>query len=276
MDFGLKRSPLAACVLALATCGFVGCPSTPITPPGPVDTDETARLGNDEQLATARALALKGTPSPAPELDLLVKLAEAATPELGLEALVGAGGKAPIPTLVPGDAVEIGVFGYESYTGVTQVSPEGEVAITAVGSVKAVGLTTSQLAKAVAIVHPKAEQVHAGLEAQTDHLVAARVAEGLHGLLEAGDEFLVLGVADGLLADLVERPLEVVDGQNERIGGGGVGRRRSAARGDPPGLVDHQRAGLDATRVPALRGRGLAGRRGEHVRGRGDRGGGEQ
>ncbi|MCA8924960.1 MAG: SLBB domain-containing protein [Planctomycetes bacterium] len=150
MDFGLKRSPLAACVLALATCGFVGCPSTPITPPGPVDTDETARLGNDEQLATARALALKGTPSPAPELDLLVELAEAATPELGLEALVGAGGKAPIPTLVPGDAVEIGVFGYESYTGVTQVSPEGEVAITAVGSVKAVGLTTSQLAKAVA------------------------------------------------------------------------------------------------------------------------------
>lgn len=145
MQLARTRRALACASLG-AVLALCGCPSAPVVTPPP----DNGPPIEDEQLATARALALKGTPSPTPELDLLVQLAQDTTPKLGLEDLIKDGGGAPTPTLVPGDSIEIGVFGHEAYTGVTQVSPEGEIAITAVGSVKAAGLTTSQLAHAIA------------------------------------------------------------------------------------------------------------------------------
>lgn len=205
MRFGFARA-LTACLLLAA----VGCNGTP-TPP-PTDGGFEATPGKDEQLATARALALKGTPSSTPELDLLVRLAQETTPELGLEDLVSDDGRPPTPTLVPGDAVEIAVFGHEAYTGVTQVAPDGSVAITAVGSIKAVGLTTTQLAQSIAkfLVDPgplkEAAPVTVRLETPAERLVSVVGRVRAHRVQEGG-----AGLSTSLIPLTPYKPLSVYD-----------------------------------------------------------------
>src|SRR3546814_15210731 len=69
------------------------------------------------------------------------------------QAPLAGSGAAPPPAeafrLSPGDKVKIATFGEETLTGDFEVSPAGTIAFPLIGEVKAAGLQTEELSKAI-------------------------------------------------------------------------------------------------------------------------------
>lgn len=149
----MPRVPPARVWTLIVLTVLAGCGSPAAAPDSSAAALPPAAAGRplvpDEAFELAMALRRRGSPSPTPELDALTVAAEATTPELGLEELLGSAGAPSGLELLPGDEVEVRVHGEPDLSGRFVVGWGGRVELPLVGALLAQGRTARGLADEV-------------------------------------------------------------------------------------------------------------------------------
>jgi len=133
---------------------LVGCGSPPTPPPTVPESFVAERRGPrvtpEEASELARAIAIMGVPSSTPELDALVESLVTLTPELTLQPILSDAKQPPAPyRIVPGDVLDLVVYGRDEFSHSQRVSADGSLEVFLLGSVPVAGKTTLEAATTI-------------------------------------------------------------------------------------------------------------------------------